>query len=256
MLINRFHAIITSTLLYVSYGASNTDGNYKSCNTIKGYSGCACQMSDTKEILGLEYLVKNDSLHRKPRFVAMDNENWYYAFHPCGSFDMYKNYPKQPNFACINAAAARFTNESVHQCSSLGGRETGDFVWNETPVYPISSKISLTYRNMSAVNKGGMTISLVCNESISAMNSTFKFVNVTRGVEVTYFFTLESICCCPGNCAQGISVPLKGGNPLWYIVGTIAAALVLIIVVILLIYGIRFQNIRPDKTKSFTKLVD
>ena len=39
---------------------------------------------------------------------------------------------------------------------------------------------------MTADNKGGMTISLICNESVAAENSVFKYVNVSAGVEVTY----------------------------------------------------------------------
>ena len=61
--------VLLICLFGVAVGATNdsTDG-LKSCNTIKGYAGCACQMSDSKEIVGLEFLVKNDTQHRKPRY--------------------------------------------------------------------------------------------------------------------------------------------------------------------------------------------
>lgn len=55
-------------LLGVAVGATNdSTSGLRSCNTIKGYAGCACQMSDSKKILGLDFLIKNDSQHRKPR---------------------------------------------------------------------------------------------------------------------------------------------------------------------------------------------
>ena len=48
-------------------GTNDSSDSLISCNTIKGYAGCACQMSNSKDILGLEFLVKNDTQHRKPR---------------------------------------------------------------------------------------------------------------------------------------------------------------------------------------------
>ena len=38
-----------------------------SCTSLERYQGCACQMSDTEEVVGLDYLITNDTQKRIPR---------------------------------------------------------------------------------------------------------------------------------------------------------------------------------------------
>ena len=63
-----FYVLLICLLGIAVDSANDSTNSSRSCNTIKGYEGCACQMSDSKKILGLDFLVKNDSQHRKPRY--------------------------------------------------------------------------------------------------------------------------------------------------------------------------------------------
>lgn len=36
--------------------------------------------------------------------MVRDDTNWLFAFHPCGSFDMFKNSTGKGDFACLDAA--------------------------------------------------------------------------------------------------------------------------------------------------------
>jgi len=227
---------ISSNVLAVS----NKTDELATCATIPTYEGCACQMSNSKEIVGLQFLTTNDTLKRKPRFIAKDPDTqWYFAFHPCGSFNMFLNYSGIGDFACKGDAAARYNGESAHQCSGLGKPSSGDFLSSGNPLhYPSVSNLTLTYRNESAVDKGGMSISLICNNSIRAEDSIFTYINRTVEVKTTYFFSLESECCCPGKCKDGIKIPhKKTDDAVWYIVGAIIVLLLLIIMVFVIVYA-------------------
>ncbi|XP_057304851.1 uncharacterized protein LOC130641868 [Hydractinia symbiolongicarpus] len=195
--------------------------------------GCNYQINGTNAYINLKPLVKNVNLN--PRFIARDTEKWYYAFQPCGKFSLYLNM-SLPNKPCNQTSTARFFNGSLHECVGLG--RTCDFKVEKHYHKPIVSNMTLNYRDALSSSKEGMVISLICNHALPLNESEFKYVNVSRGTQLTWYFSLESRCCCPNGCPnESSAAPKKGSNAVWYIVGITAAVLFVIIVVFIIIYA-------------------
>lgn len=185
----------------------NCYGATKSCDPIQGLTGCACRMSDTQKIIALGDLVKNDTQRRIPRFKTQDGISWDFGYHPCNNFNMFDNVtnPRPGHKKCVNVTAARYTSISAHICDSLGNMESGVFKYVVNPTFLSNySGVSVTYRDASSV---GAVIYLVCNKGLSLSDSRFNYLNVTEGVQETYYFSLESRCSCPGGCYVKIPKP-------------------------------------------------
>ena len=157
------------------------------CDPIKGYEGCACELSNSQENISLKALVENDTQHRVPRFVSQDSISWNYGFQPCGVFSYHK---------CINVSALRYYDEYPFTCNELGVAATSVFNINNHYIHPIVSNITLKYQDQYS----SMVISLVCNDSVNPQDSLFSYI----ATEVdAYYFALVGKCCCPGGCDGG-----------------------------------------------------
>ncbi|XP_065656330.1 uncharacterized protein LOC101235613 isoform X2 [Hydra vulgaris] len=195
------------------------------CDYVDGYRGCACRMSDTNEIMGLDLLIRNDTQKRVPRFTAKDNVRWLFAFHPCDSFNMFLNL-KPPNEACVKSSAARYTDQSVDICQSFGDFESSQFYFDNAYGEHITSNLTLSYTNQGKSTK--MVVSLVCNKSVEINDAAFKYINVTEGILETYYFSLTSKCCCPGICP--VIEKTKEKIVYWYYIVICVGILLLIVI--------------------------
>lgn len=174
-----------------------------SCTAIEGLEGCACMMKQGNKSLpiSLQDLVGNNTNGKPIRFQTDAHLGWAYAYHPCGTFNMYLNLPN-PNkgdYGCKESSVGRFTkNQGAKQCEGFGDLSDAEFAYNKNFTYPVVSDLTLTFTNKS--DNHAARISLVCGETRGVKDTQFQYVNVTEGPIQYYYFSLTGPCSCPGGC--------------------------------------------------------
>ncbi|XP_066924570.1 uncharacterized protein [Clytia hemisphaerica] len=172
------------------------------CDVVEGLEGCACIMRNSSKVVSLQDLVGNNTNGKPIRFDRADGnkKDWYFAYHPCGTFDMFLNRPnpRVGDYPCKDTSVGRFTDNANHICEGLGDLSESKFEFNEGYEYPVVAPLSVVFRNTSSSH--GARISLVCNETLSVEDTEFKYLNVTEGPTEYYHFSLTGPCSCPGGC--------------------------------------------------------
>lgn len=176
------------------------------CENVEGLSGCACRFSNGLKPISLQDLVGNNTDGKPIRFKTKTSNDWSYAYHPCGTFNMFMDIQLNTgDYGCRKASAGRFTDRSARQCEGLGDLTGAKFEVHETFEYPIASNLTVTFVNATSAHAA--RISLVCDRSLTKKQTEFKFVNVTEGPIEFYDFSLAGPCSCPGGCDLKVPKP-------------------------------------------------
>lgn len=170
------------------------------CIPAKGYEGCACYretVNKTKEYVNLLPLKTYSST---PRFTVMDKDAYYISYSPCGVFSEFVGENMTGSLPCKEATVARWTNTSVDRCESLGEDASATFVSTVIGGF-ITSNLTLKFRSGEKEHHSAI-ISLVCNDTLPASKSYFRYINTSNMPTDTYYLELTSKCCCPGKCGS------------------------------------------------------
>ncbi|XP_073230323.1 uncharacterized protein [Porites lutea] len=206
------------------------------CTAVKGYDGCACyvEKNNTKIYVNLLPLKENSSI---PRFTVKDKDSWFISYSPCGVFSEFVNKTRPGVKSCVDVSVARWTNESVLSCESLGNDANSEFVSSVAGDVGgnVTANLTLKFRSRAAEHHSAV-ISLVCNETLPENETVFEYINTVNIPTDTYYLALTSKCCCPGKCGTPPALPTPPTKPTgslktWEII-VIAAACVVVLVLI------------------------
>ncbi|KAM7440627.1 hypothetical protein ABFA07_010158 [Porites harrisoni] len=196
-------------VLLIILGGSSLGTVAFECTAVKGYDGCACyeEKNNTKIYVNLLPLKENSST---PRFTVKDKDSYYISYSPCGVFSEFVNKTRPGDNSCVNASVARWTNESVLSCESLGNDANSEFV-SSVPGDAggnITANLTLKFRSRAAEHHSAV-ISLVCNETLPENETVFEYINTVNIPTDIYYLALTSKCCCPGKCGTPPAIPTK-----------------------------------------------